>query len=194
MVCMWCASSPKVIGTSMVLNEASSHSILSSRSFSALRIVSSYVGPHEKKDAIFQIFQFDFLRSLWPILTNHSADQFQSNQKMSFQKFMASSPFRLRLTARISQKFNHQRIHQRISHQQRTSGTCRSFSAVPKSSAFSDLLDSKQKDHVTSTKAMLKNLHTQLIELGTPTEELQVIRDAISQMDSSFMVCVAGIS
>lgn len=32
----------------------------------------------------------------------------------------------------------------------------------------------------------------QLLELGTPQEELVILRDAISQMEELFMVCVVG--
>jgi len=37
-------------------------------------------------------------------------------------------------------------------------------------------------------KAFLFNLHGQLLALGTPPEELQILKDAISQTDELFMV------
>jgi hypothetical protein len=73
------------------------------------------------------------------------------------------------------------------------STTSAAASIVPKSNpAFTNLLDSTQREQVGSTRTVLQDLHGQLIELGTPVDELQVIRDAISQMDDLFMVCVAG--
>jgi ribosome biogenesis GTPase A len=35
-------------------------------------------------------------------------------------------------------------------------------------------------------------LPSQLLELGTPQDELSILRDAISQMEELFMVCVVG--
>jgi len=57
---------------------------------------------------------------------------------------------------------------------------------------FNKLLDATQRSILKEERAMLHTLHTQLLDLGTPADELQVLRDTISQMDELFMVCIVG--
>ena len=41
-------------------------------------------------------------------------------------------------------------------------------------------------------RKVLQDLHGQLQELGTPADETQVLRDALGQIEASFMICVVG--
>lgn len=57
---------------------------------------------------------------------------------------------------------------------------------------FTALLDTTQRSVVEDERRLLHSLHEELQGLGTPQEELQILRDAITQIDELFMVCVVG--
>ena len=41
-------------------------------------------------------------------------------------------------------------------------------------------------------RQLLRDLHAHLMELGTPANETEILRDAVEQMDELFMICVVG--
>lgn len=102
--------------------------------------------------------------------------------------FLVSLPRIMKPFSRIPQSL----IYRSINHNNKLLLARRAFSVVPSTPAFSELLSLTQKDQVSLTRKMLQDLHAQLVDLGTPVDELHVIRDAISQMDDLFMVCIAG--
>ena len=57
---------------------------------------------------------------------------------------------------------------------------------------FSKLLTQEQTAIVEDQRKVLQDLHGQLQELGTPADETQVLRDALGQIEASFMICVVG--
>lgn len=57
---------------------------------------------------------------------------------------------------------------------------------------FSDLLNRTQREVLADEKKLLHALHKHLLALGTSDDELQILRDGITQTEELFMVCIVG--
>ena len=64
--------------------------------------------------------------------------------------------------------------------------------AVRPLSGFADLLGASERSVLESERELLVQFHAKLIEMGTPEDELAILKDAISQMDQVFMICIVG--